>query len=64
MTDIFLDDERYSRLVAALVNIQPCPVTGMVTENEIKIALGEAGDIWPQAIRSSVQLDHTTPVAT
>ena len=50
MTDIFVSDERYSRLVAALLNVKPCPFTGAVTENEIKIALGEAGDIWPESI--------------
>jgi hypothetical protein len=48
MVLINLDDERYARLVAALTNVQPSPVTGMVTENEIKIALGEHGDIWPK----------------
>ncbi len=51
MTDIFLDNKRYSRLVAALLKVEPCPVTGVVSENEFKIALGEAGDIWPESIR-------------
>jgi hypothetical protein len=54
MTDIFLDDERCSRLVAALTKVQPCPVTGEVTDNEIKVILGEIGDIWPESILADV----------
>jgi hypothetical protein len=50
MTDIYLNDERYARLVAALTNVKPCLMAGIVTENEIKTALGEAGDIWPASI--------------
>jgi hypothetical protein len=53
MTDIFLNDERYSRLVAALVNGQPCPFAGRITEDQIKVALGEAGDIWPKSIEKA-----------
>jgi hypothetical protein len=45
--DIYLSD--YSKLVAALTNPPRCPVTGDVTENEIKIVLGAHG-IWPTSI--------------
>jgi hypothetical protein len=47
-------DNQYSRLVRALVNPEPCPVTGMVTDNEIKVILGEIGDIWPESIQADV----------
>jgi hypothetical protein len=35
----------------ALSEAPPCPVTGYVTSNEIKIILGEFGDIWPESVR-------------
>jgi hypothetical protein len=50
----YKSDSRYSRLVRALVNPEPCPVTGMVTDNEIKVILGEIGDIWPESIQADV----------
>jgi hypothetical protein len=45
MPEIFIPDTDYSKLVDALLNAAPCPVTGRMTENEIKIALGEHADI-------------------
>lgn len=39
----------YYQLVAALANPPRCPVTGEVTDNEIKIVLGQYG-IWPTSI--------------
>lgn len=55
--DIYLDYQRYNKLVDALLNVQPCPVTGEVTPDQIKLALGLAGDIWPMEIRGGVILD-------
>lgn len=52
--DIYLDYDRYSRLVTALANLQPCPFAGRITEDQIKVALGEAGDVWPLEIRGDV----------
>lgn len=57
MTDIYLDYERYSKLIDALLNVQPCPVMGVVTADQIKLALGMGGDIWPLEIRGDVILD-------
>ena len=34
-----------------LADLEPCPVRGVVTANEIKICIGEHGDIWPAEIR-------------
>lgn len=52
--DIYLPYDRYTRLVAALANLEPCPFAGRITEDQIKVALGEAGDIWPLEIRGDV----------
>jgi len=50
----YTPDDLYMRLVKALVDPSPCPVTGKVTDNEIKIILGEIGDHWPESIRADV----------
>jgi hypothetical protein len=50
-TDIYLFD--YHKLVFALTNSPSCPVTGEVTDNEIKIVLGQYG-IWPTSILPDV----------
>jgi hypothetical protein len=34
--DIYLDYDRYSRLVTALADLQPCPFAGRVTEDQIQ----------------------------
>jgi hypothetical protein len=57
MSAIYFPDTEYAKLVSVgltiptLLNIAPCPKTGRVTENEVKIALGEDWDIWPTSIR-------------
>lgn len=58
----YFPDSEYNRLVATLKNVapllrKPSPWTGTVTEDEIKLALGEKLDIWPQAIREMAEGD-------
>jgi len=53
--EIFLTD-RCAGLVAALDNLQPCSIADRVTADQIKIALGEIGDIWPFGICRDVIL--------
>lgn len=38
-------------LLEALLAVEPSPVTGRVDECSVKIALGEAGNVWPVSIR-------------
>jgi hypothetical protein len=42
--------EKYAALVSALVNVERCPLTGKIDENDIRIILGEYGDVWPASI--------------
>lgn len=51
-----LTDDQLDLLVDRLAALAPCPVTGLVTDNEIKIALGEHGDIWPSCIRGHIMV--------
>lgn len=52
VTAIYMEDATYARLVAAIVEAvtTPDPVTGGLDPDAIKIALGEAGDVWPASI--------------
>jgi hypothetical protein len=61
VTDIYLDYERYNKLIDALLNMKPCPFAGVVTADQIKLALGLGGDIWPATILPDVLAeDHRT----
>ncbi len=48
--------DRIERLAHHLAHIAPCPACGAMTDNEIKVALGEAGNIWPNHIRGAIAL--------
>lgn len=49
-TEVYLDQSRFDALIDALLNVESCPGTGKVTRDQIVIALGEAGNIWPLSI--------------
>ena len=53
-----LPDHRLEVLADHLAHLEPCPFRGEVTEDQIKIALGEVGDVWPNNIRGDVILAH------
>ena len=52
--EIYLHHDQYSRLVERLANLEPCPFAGKITPDQIKVALGEAGNIWPKEIYGDV----------
>lgn len=62
---IYYPDDKYTALATALanacaiassiLNIELSAWTGTVTDNEVKIALGEHFDIWPDAIFPHVE---------
>ena len=45
-----LDLDHYRPLVDALVTLEPCSFSGEIEANEVIVALGEAGNIWPASI--------------
>lgn len=60
MPETYLPDDEYDRLVAAVLRIAPAVPslriersawTGTFTDNEVKIALGERLNVWPECIR-------------
>jgi hypothetical protein len=52
-----LANQRLNMLADRLARLEPCSVTGRITENEVKIALGENGNIWPRSIYGYVIFD-------
>lgn len=50
MTETYMPDQKYTGLTKALLHAAPCPYTGVVTADQIKTVLGEAG-IWPASVR-------------
>lgn len=49
--EIYLSDETYHRLIDAILNAEPCAWSGKVEKDQVMLAIGEAGSIWPEAIR-------------
>lgn len=47
MNALYQDDRLYDAVVTALANLKPCCFSYRITEDQITIALGETGDIWP-----------------
>jgi hypothetical protein len=51
MAEIYVPTVNYRRAAEAIAALMPCPAHGVVTADQVKIALGEAGNIWPESIR-------------
>jgi hypothetical protein len=47
---------RLEILAVHLAHLESCPFRGEITEDQIKRALGEVGDMWPNSIRSHVMV--------
>jgi hypothetical protein len=47
--------EHYGDLVDVLAELEPCAWTGELEANDVIIALGEFGNVWPENIRSIQQ---------
>jgi hypothetical protein len=55
---VYIPNDRFERLAQALTELKPNAFTGTVTTDEIKIALGEIGDIWPLSIVMDAGLNN------
>jgi hypothetical protein len=52
MAEIFIATARENRIAKAIAALTPCPVDGVITSDQVKIVLGEVGNIWPASIRT------------
>jgi hypothetical protein len=51
MAEIYVPTENYRRIAEAIAELTPCPSHGCITADQVKIILGEVGNIWPESIR-------------
>jgi hypothetical protein len=50
LKETYIDSVVYDRVVKELAELQPCPFAGVVTADQVKLALGERLNIWPASI--------------
>ena len=50
LKETYVESVYYARVAKALAELEPCPFTGVVTVDQVKIALGEWLNIWPASI--------------
>lgn len=46
----YLKTETLNRAAEIIAALEPCPFAGVVTADQVKIALGEHLDVWPESI--------------
>ncbi len=47
---IFAENALFDKACRAIAALEPCPFAGVVTADQVKLALGELLDIWPESI--------------
>lgn len=62
LNEIFLNDARLFAIADAIATIRPCPFAARVTRDQIIVALGEHGDIWPTSILPELIRDGAEPL--
>ncbi len=50
-----MEGTKRQSLVVALASLAPDPVTGHFEPDQIKLTLGEAGNVWPETIREAME---------
>ena len=55
MAEIYIATAREARIAKAIAALEPCPVHGCITTDQVKIVLGEVGNIWPASIRPRIR---------
>ncbi|MDB5616175.1 hypothetical protein [Tardiphaga sp.] len=53
-TDIYIATARFERIAAEIAALEPCPLFGVVTADQVKMALAE-NDVLPEIIRADVE---------
>lgn len=54
MAEIYIATARENRIAEAIAALTPCPFHGYITADQVKMVLGEVGNIWPESIRGDV----------
>lgn len=53
---ITIDGGRLHRAAEKIAALKPCPFAGIVTVDQVKTALGELLDVWPDSIADDCEL--------
>lgn len=48
--EVYIENTRLNQMAEAIAALEPCPFTGKVTADQIKLILGQRGNIWPLSI--------------
>lgn len=48
-----VDPELRGDLIEALIAIEPSPFSGEIDLSDVRLVLGEVGDVWPDAVRET-----------
>ncbi|MDF1598246.1 hypothetical protein PZ895_00450 [Mesorhizobium sp. YIM 152430] len=58
-----VDPELRGDLIEALIAIEPSPFSGEIDLSDVRLVLGEVGDVWPDTILSIQPLKQLDPVS-
>lgn len=59
MTATYIRTEAFQRLADKIAALEPCPFYGYVTPDQIKMALGEHGNIWPTSVHAETAVPQS-----
>ena len=57
MPAIYVESELFDHVANVIATLEPCPFAGKVTIDQIKMALGDAADIWPVSIAADACME-------
>ncbi len=57
--EIYLETSRLNQMAEAIAALEPCPFTGKVTADQVKLVLGERGNVWPLSILPDALTENT-----
>lgn len=44
-------------LIEALIALQPSPITGQIDNSDVRLTLGEVGNVWPSSVREATSTE-------
>jgi predicted amidohydrolase len=57
----YIKTKLFNRAAAKIAALKPCPFAGVVTVDQVKLALGECLDIWPESIAPFAESAEIVP---
>lgn len=57
--EVYLETSRLNQMAEAIAALEPCPFAGRVTADQIKLVLGEKGNVWPASILPDALIENT-----